>query len=75
MDLALPKCVLEQNFQLLTHPPTLVLQVSRVYRKFGHYEKMRPIAKLPLPTHPPKLWVSSIPSVDGNGRFALVIMK
>ena len=53
MDLALPKCILEQNFQLLTHPPTLDLRFykCRGMQKVcvGHYEKMCAIAKLPLP--------------------------
>ena len=36
--------------------------------------KMHPRAKLPI-NDPPKVWVSSFPSVDRNGKLVLAIMK
>ena len=36
--------------------------------------KMHPRAKVPI-TDPPKVWVSSFPSVDRNGKLVLAIKK
>ena len=38
------------------------------------FQKMPPRAKLPI-TDPPKVWVCSSPSVDGNGKLVSAIMK
>ena len=53
---------------------TLVLAITENGKNGRSSPKTRPRVKLPI-TNPPKVWVSSFPSVDGNAKLVLAITE